>query len=266
MLVGIPGAGKTWFSEHLVAGTEWSAAGAHGWDANGAGAGAGAGAGVGAGAPPVRWQRVCQDEMGRKAAVRAVKAWQPLHTTLNAARNRVDADADAGAAGAGAADAGAGDAGAGAGAAAAGAADAGAGTGIAGAGTGIAGAGARSASQGTGGQEGVCTVRPRLVIDRCSVELAERKKWLSMLPKRTKPQSILAVFMDGCVDECLGRVRLRGEHPVLEAGCVGAKGIVRGFARRLVPPTTAEGFGQVVRVTTPEAAANLLATLREACG
>ena len=100
-------------------------------------------------------------------------------------------------------------------------------------------------------------VGQRCVLDRCNVEVEERKTWLGLmhdpLPKRTA-----CIFFDVSADECVRRVFKREGHPTIKAGTPGSERIVRGFAKRLVPPTKAEGFGHVHTIRTFQQANDLL--------
>ena len=205
VLVGIPGSGKTQFAEALVRGgggggqesaskAEPPAAGSHAAAAAADGPGNSAPAPLPAVVPDAAtalpstasatggWQRVCQDEIGRKAAERAVRT-----------RKR--------------------------------------------------------------GQ--------RMVLDRCSVELQERRKWLDSMRRQNPSVAILAVHFDTAIDVCVQRVKDRVGHPVAALAGVRVKGIIRGFARRLVPPAPEEGFVKVLTVTTLAAADELLAAFAE---
>ena len=215
VLVGIPGSGKTTFADALVqdVGCDRQRTDVGGGGGSGGGGGGGnkgesseknekgengktsigvsqtdgAPERVGAAGLSPRtaggcWQRVCQDESGRKAAERAVRARRP-------------------------------------------------------------------------GQ--------RLVLDRCSVELEERRKWLGFL-KQPHSSTVLAVHFDTPVDVCVQRVGSRVGHPVAALAGVRAKGIIRGFARRLVPPTAAEGFGKVLTVSSTADCHELLAAFAQA--
>lgn len=92
----------------------------------------------------------------------------------------------------------------------------------------------------------------RCVIDRCNVEADEREEWVALM-HRPPPAQLACVFFDVDKDECVRRIVSRTDHPTIEAGNFRkAKGIVYGFAKRLVPPLKSEGFGTVHTVTTRE--------------
>jgi len=101
------------------------------------------------------------------------------------------------------------------------------------------------------------------VLDRCSVELDERKRWLSLM-RNPPSERLAAVFFTTPVDLCVTRVEQRTGHPTIPHGSIGAKGIVRGFMKRLVAPTTAEGFGQVYTVLSDHGFRQLLALFGKA--
>ena len=79
------------------------------------------------------------------------------------------------------------------------------------------------------------------------MELDERKRWLGLM-RNPQPERVAAVFFKLPIDLCVARVQQRRDHPTIPYGSTRTKGIVRGFMKRLVPPTTMEGFGQVFTV------------------
>ena len=105
---------------------------------------------------------------------------------------------------------------------------------------------------------GSCSkVGKRCVLDRCNVEVEERRTWLSLM-RDPAPTRTACVFFDVPADECVRRVFKREGHPTIKAGTPGAEKIVRGFAKRLVPPKKAEGFGHVHIIRTFQQARDLL--------
>jgi hypothetical protein len=108
--------------------------------------------------------------------------------------------------------------------------------------------------------------------------LAERARWIRLAGK-PKPARLAAVFFEATTDVCVARVcaregrptipteregkptvlTARGGQPAIRAANPGAKGIVRGFAKRLTLPSTSEGFGHVFAVRSESDASALAA-------
>ena len=89
----------------------------------------------------------------------------------------------------------------------------------------------------------------RCLLDRCNVEVQERRTWLGLM-HNPSPKRTAAVHFNVAANECVRRVFQRQGHPTIKAGTDGSQRIVRGFAKRLVPPTKAEGFGHIYTVST----------------
>ena len=78
-----------------------------------------------------------------------------------------------------------------------------------------------------------------------------------------REKGIVAVYFDVPVDECQRRGDARPDHPTIPAGrgvC-----IVESFAKKMEPPTRAEGFERVHVLSTFDEAAVVLRTLGRSC-
>jgi len=108
----------------------------------------------------------------------------------------------------------------------------------------------------------------KIVLDRCNVQVTERRHWLELMFASTTPRSnssgshhsqrCVAVYFDIPLSVCVERVRSRTDHPTIRGGTAGSERIVRGFYDRLEVPNTAEGFDQVHVIRSPEDAPKLL--------
>lgn len=66
----------------------------------------------------------------------------------------------------------------------------------------------------------------RCVLDRCNVEMTDRKQWLQLMHS-PPPGRTAAIFFDVDTDECVRRVSLRKGHPTLAGASPGSEKIVR---------------------------------------
>jgi hypothetical protein len=78
-----------------------------------------------------------------------------------------------------------------------------------------------------------------------------------------RDKGIVAVYFDVPVEECQRRVVARPDHPTIPAGR-GAR-IVESFAKKMEPPTKAEGFERVLVLRSFEETAAVLRSLGCSC-
>jgi atypical dual specificity phosphatase len=121
--------------------------------------------------------------------------------------------------------------------------------------------GSFDAAIGTAAKPRALVVRG-MVVDRCSVAPAERRRLLDLM-HCPPPGDITAVFFNKSASDCAAQVLTRKGHPTLsgDRGMASCTSVVRGFLNRLVPPETSEGFGAVDVVTSHEESDALLAAL-----
>jgi hypothetical protein len=103
--------------------------------------------------------------------------------------------------------------------------------------------GSRSACEDALGKE--IKSNNRIVLDRCNVEVADREYWITLA---MRPKDCTAVFFDVPADMCMARVAGRFDHPTIAQG--KGSGIIRSFAKKLQPPTRAEGFAAIHTISS----------------
>ena len=101
--------------------------------------------------------------------------------------------------------------------------------------------------------------RRRVVVDRCSVAPIERERLMGLMHQPVA-SDIHAVFFDKTIEDCRVMLAARKDHPTIshERGASRGRRIIESFAKRLVAPTPAEGFGEVISVRSHSEAENLL--------
>ncbi len=114
-------------------------------------------------------------------------------------------------------------------------------------------------------------VQTLCVIDRVNWNAEQRSDFTSECERANLDESlVMAVHVNGAsVEECLNRVLTRKDHPSLNPRGSGGKAncrkVVNLYAfgkRRVTPPSSAEGFGQVVNIdSTDDARVNQLVAL-----
>ena len=93
---------------------------------------------------------------------------------------------------------------------------------------------------------------PGLIVDRCNVDQAARAEIFSLAIKAKKA---VVVYFDYSSELCESRARRRPDHPSVKPG--SAASVIKQFARKLVAPTLKEGFGEIITVSSREAALEL---------
>jgi len=99
--------------------------------------------------------------------------------------------------------------------------------------------------------------RNSVVLDRCNPTVADRKAFLELAFK-PDPRQVICVYFAVAPHTCLRRANRRFDHPTIEIG--RAERAVEHFVGVLEVPTVAEGFGQVVTVSTFTDVCKLLST------
>mmetsp|Transcript_11364 Transcript_11364/g.21817 ORF Transcript_11364/g.21817 Transcript_11364/m.21817 type:complete len:229 (-) Transcript_11364:102-788(-) len=97
----------------------------------------------------------------------------------------------------------------------------------------------------------------KVILDRCNPDPSDRKKWLGLA---FRPSDAAAIHFATDTNVCVERIRARTGHATIKENTKIEKliRIVRGFSKKLVPPTKKEGFKAVHTVHNPSEAASLL--------
>mmetsp|Transcript_11139 Transcript_11139/g.27375 ORF Transcript_11139/g.27375 Transcript_11139/m.27375 type:complete len:326 (+) Transcript_11139:291-1268(+) len=97
----------------------------------------------------------------------------------------------------------------------------------------------------------------RVILDRCNPDMEDRKYWLKLA---WSPRDAAAVHFTTSTEVCIARIRKRKNHATIKSGTKIEKlvKIVRGFSKKLNPPTRKEGFARIYSISTPAEAADLL--------
>ena len=92
----------------------------------------------------------------------------------------------------------------------------------------------------------------------------EERRMLMGIMHAPSPPLIAAVFFDKPLEDCKAHVATRRGHPTISnPSAAGGGRIVEGFAKKLVPPSTSEGFGHVFTVSSHEESEELLRSVFE---
>ncbi len=114
---------------------------------------------------------------------------------------------------------------------------------------------ARGAPVASRGGERVA--RPRLILDRCNVTVAERRHMLDL--SMVEPRDAIAVYFATDAALCAERVASRTDHPTIPYGC--GRAAVASMSRDLQPPAESEGFRAVRIVRSADECDALLRAL-----
>ncbi|KAL9931295.1 hypothetical protein V8E36_009805 [Tilletia maclaganii] len=82
-----------------------------------------------------------------------------------------------------------------------------------------------------------------VILDRCNVDPADRKLWLSLAQSKVPP---LAVYLDYAPAVCRKRINTRVGHPTIRAG--QGEGALTQMSALIKKPTLQEGFSAVITV------------------
>ncbi len=91
-----------------------------------------------------------------------------------------------------------------------------------------------------------------IVLDRCNLTVKERKEWLSIMHNR----KAWCLYYTVPWEECRWRITKRDHHPSIKPG--GGVRMMEGLRDTIEPPTTGEGFDQVIELKGIEQANQLL--------
>ncbi|CAD0112207.1 unnamed protein product [Aureobasidium uvarum] len=98
--------------------------------------------------------------------------------------------------------------------------------------------------------------KQRVILDRCNPYVEDREQWLA---HAFHPDDALCVHFDVEPEVCVRRADARTNHPTIAAG--RAKRIVHSFVKTFVSPTRKEKFACIIRVSSNNAASDLLSRL-----
>ena len=90
--------------------------------------------------------------------------------------------------------------------------------------------------------------RQNVIVDRCNVSKSQRRYFLDLA--KSKELAIDCVWFDIELQECLGRIRQRQDHPNLDAS--NAERVLAMMRSEAQPPTLSEGFRSLHVVRTDE--------------
>lgn len=79
-----------------------------------------------------------------------------------------------------------------------------------------------------------------VIVDRTNTTMMQRRTWIDIARQVDPHASVVSVFFQTPIVDCISRVRNRVGHPTLSGP--ESEGVIRSFARDFEHPRVSEGF------------------------